>query len=170
LQTVQPEALRELDRVMQKVFSSNASLRASKVGGVKAAAKIMNFSSGDGEARIRKEILKEDKSLMQAIQDSMFVFETLLLSDDKSLQTLLRSVEDDLIILALKGTDDELKAKLFGCMSQRAAANIQDEMEALGPVRLTEVQEAQKQIIAVARRMSDEGSIVLAGRGGDDYV
>jgi flagellar motor switch protein FliG len=170
LQTVQPEALRELDRVMQKVFSSNASLRASKVGGVKAAAKIMNFSSGDGEARIMKEILKEDKALMQAIQDSMFVFETLLLSDDKSLQTLLRSVEDDLIILALKGTDDELKNKLFGCMSQRAAANIQDEMEALGPVRLTEVQEAQKQIIAVARRMSDEGSIVLAGRGGDDYV
>ncbi|MDA1135978.1 MAG: flagellar motor switch protein FliG [Proteobacteria bacterium] len=170
LQTVQPEALRELDRVMQKVFSSNASLRASKVGGVQAAAKIMNFSSQDGEARIMKDILKEDKSLMQAIQDSMFVFETLLLSDDKSLQTLLRNVENDLIILALKGADQELKDKLFGCMSQRAAANIQDEMEALGPVRLTEVQEAQKQIIAVARRMSDEGSIVLAGRGGDDYV
>ena len=170
LQTVQPEALRELDRVMQKVFSSNASLRASKVGGVQAAAKIMNFSSQDGEARIMKDILKEDKSLMQAIQDSMFVFETLLLSDDKSLQTLLRTVENDLIILALKGADQELRDKLFGCMSQRAAANIQDEMEALGPVRLTEVQEAQKQIIAVARRMSDEGSIVLAGRGGDDYV
>ena len=170
LQTVQPEALRELDRVMQKVFSSNASLRASKVGGVQAAAKIMNFSSQDGEARIMKDILKEDKSLMQAIQDSMFVFETLLLSDDKSLQTLLRNVENDLIILALKGADEELRNKLFGCMSQRAAANIQDEMEALGPVRLTEVQEAQKQIIAVARRMSDEGSIVLAGRGGDDYV
>ena len=170
LQTVQPEALVELDRVMQKVFSSNASLRASKVGGIQSAAKIMNFSSGDGEARIMKEILKEDKALMQAIQDSMFVFETLLLSDDKSLQTLLRAVEDDLIILALKGADEELKNKLFGCMSQRAAANIQDEMEALGPVRLTEVQEAQKQIIAVARQMSDEGSIVLAGRGGDDYV
>ena len=170
LQTVQPEALKELDRVMQKVFSSNASLRASKVGGVQAAAKIMNFSSQDGEARIMKDILKEDKSLMQAIQDSMFVFETLLLSDDKSLQTLLRSVENDLLILALKGADEELRNKLFGCMSQRAAANIQDEMEALGPVRLTEVQEAQKQIIAVARRMSDEGSIVLAGRGGDDYV
>ena len=170
LQTVQPEALQELDRVMQKVFSSNASLRASKVGGIPAAAKIMNFISGDGEAKIMKDILKEDKALMQAIQDSMFVFETLLLSDDKSLQTLLRAVEDDLIILALKGADQELKDKLFGCMSQRAAANIQDEMEALGPVRLTEVQEAQKQIIAVARRMSDEGSIVLAGRGGDDYV
>jgi len=159
-----------LIELCKRFFSSNASLRASKVGGVPAAAKIMNFISGDGEAKIMKDILKEDKALMQAIQDSMFVFETLLLSDDKSLQTLLRAVEDDLIILALKGADQELKDKLFGCMSQRAAANIQDEMEALGPVRLTEVQEAQKQIIAVARRMSDEGSIVLAGRGGDDYV
>tara|TARA_B100000579_G_scaffold86026_1_gene67310 strand:+ start:340 stop:1380 length:1041 start_codon:yes stop_codon:yes gene_type:complete len=170
LQTIQPEAVNELNRVMQKVFSSNASLRASKVGGVQAAAKIMNFCKQDMEGRIMKDILKEDKALMQGIQDNMFVFETLLLSDDKSLQTLLRAVEDDLIILALKGADEELRSKLFGCMSQRAAANIQDEMEALGPVRLTEVQEAQKQIIATARRMSDEGSIVLAGRGGDDYV
>ena len=170
LQTIQPEALTELNRVMQKVFSSNASLRASKVGGVQAAAKIMNFCKQDMEGRIMKDILKADKSLMQGIQDNMFVFETLLLSDDKSLQTLLRAVDDELIILALKGADDELRSKLFGCMSQRAAANIQDEMEALGPVRLTEVQEAQKQIIAIARRMSDEGSIVLAGRGGDDFV
>ena len=170
LQTIQPEAVNELNRVMQKVFSSNASLRASKVGGVQAAAKIMNFCKQDMEGRIMKDILKEDKALMQGIQDNMFVFETLLLSDDKSLQTLLRAVEDDLIILALKGADEELRSKLFGCMSQRAAANIQDEMEALGPVRLTEVQEAQKQIIATARRMSDEGSIVLAGRGGDDFV
>jgi flagellar motor switch protein FliG len=170
LQTIQPEALSELNRVMQKVFSSNASLRASKVGGVQAAAKIMNFCKQDMEGRIMKDILKADKALMQGIQDNMFVFETLLLSDDKSLQTLLRAVDDELIILALKGADDELRTKLFGCMSQRAAANIQDEMEALGPVRLTEVQEAQKQIIAIARRMSDEGSIVLAGRGGDDFV
>jgi len=170
LQTIQPEALSELNRVMQKVFSSNASLRASKVGGVQAAAKIMNFCKQDMEGRIMKDILKADKALMQGIQDNMFVFETLLLSDDKSLQTLLRAVDDELIILALKGADDELRSKLFGCMSQRAAAKIQDEMEALGPVRLTEVQEAQKQIIAIARRMSDEGSIVLAGRGGDDFV
>ncbi len=170
LQTIQPEALNELNRVMQKVFSSNASLRASKVGGVQAAAKIMNFCKQDMEGRIMKDILKEDKSVMQGIQDNMFVFETLLLSDDKSLQTLLRAVDDDLVVLAMKGADEELRTKLFGCMSQRAAANIQDEMEALGPVRLTEVQEAQKQIITIARRMSDEGTIVLAGRGGDDFV
>ena len=129
--------------------------------GVQAAAKIMNFCKQDMEGRIMKDILKADKALMQGIQDNMFVFETLLLSDDKSLQTLLRAVDDELIILALKGADDELRTKLFGCMSQRAAANIQDEMEALGPVRLTEVQEAQKQIIAIARRMSDEGQLFL---------
>ncbi|EJW21527.1 hypothetical protein IMCC14465_13230 [alpha proteobacterium IMCC14465] len=170
LETVQPDALRELEDVMQRKFKANTTLRASQVGGVKAAAKIMNFTNQNMEARIMKNIGKDDKILMQSIQESMFVFETLILSDDKSLQTLLRNVETELIVLALKGADDALRDKLFSCMSSRAAANIMDEMEALGPVRLAEVQEAQKQIIAVARRLSDEGTIVLAGRGGDDFV
>jgi len=100
----------------------------------------------------------------------MFVFENLMMADDKSLQTLLRSVDTEDLVLSLKGAEQALADKLFACMSTRAAANIQDEMEALGPVRLTEVQDAQKRIINVARRLSDEGSIVLAGRGGDDYV
>ena len=117
-----------------------------------------------------KDIAKGDKSLMVAIQESMFVFDNLIMSDDKSLQTLLRSVDTELLILALKGADEPLREKLFSCMSKRAAANIMDEMEALGPVRLTEVQAAQKDIINVARKMSDEGTIVLAGRGGDDFV
>ena len=170
LETVQPDALRELEDVMQRKFKANTTLRASQVGGVKAAAKIMNFTNQNMEARIMKNIGKDDKSLMQSIQESMFVFETLIMSDDKSLQTLLRNVEAELIVLALKGADEALRDKLFSCMSSRAAANIMDEMEALGPVRLAEVQEAQKQIIAVARRLSDEGTIVLAGRGGDDFV
>lgn len=170
LETVQPDALRELEAVMQRKFKANTTLRASQVGGVKAAAKIMNFTKQTMEARIMKVLGKDDKSLMQAIQESMFVFENLIMSDDKSLQTLLRSVDTEDLVLALKGADDQLREKLFACMSSRAAANIMDEMEALGPVRLTEVQEAQKTIINVARRLSDEGSIVLAGRGGDDFV
>ena len=170
LETVQPDALSELEDVIQRKFKANTTLRASQVGGVKAAAKIMNFTNQNMEARIMKHIGKDDKTLMQSIQESMFVFETLILSDDKSLQTLLRNVETELIVLALKGADEALRDKLFSCMSSRAAANIMDEMEALGPVRLAEVQEAQKQIIAVARRLSDEGTIVLAGRGGDDFV
>ena len=112
----------------------------------------------------------DDEDLMIAIQESMFVFDNLIMSDDKSLQTLLRSVDTEDLVLALKGADEPLRDKLFSCISSRAAANLQDEMEAPGPVRLTEVQEAQKRIINVARRMSDEGSIVLAGRGGDDFV
>ena len=117
-----------------------------------------------------REVRKDDKDLMQAIQDNMFVFDNLIKSDDRSLQTLLRSVENEQLILALKGADEALREKLLACMSTRAAANIRDEMEALGPVRLTDVQEAQKQIITVARRLSDEGTIVLAGRGGEQMV
>jgi flagellar motor switch protein FliG len=170
LKTVGPDALRELEDVMQRKFKANTSLRATQVGGVDAAARIMNFTQQVMEGRIMKDIAKGDKGLMLAIQESMFVFDTLIMSDDKSLQTLLRSVDTELLILALKGADEPLQEKLFSCMSKRAAANIMDEMEALGPVRLTEVQSAQKEIINVARRLSDEGSIVLAGRGGDDFV
>ena len=170
LQTVGPDALSELENVMQSKFKANASLRAAKVGGVDAAARIMNFTKQDMEQRIMKDISRNDRELMQAITESMFVFDNLILSDERSLQTLLRSVDNELLVLALKGADEPLREKLFSCMSSRAAANLQDEMEALGPVRLTEVQEAQKRIINVARRLSDEGSIVLAGRGGDDFV
>ena len=170
LEMVDPEALKELEKVMQRKFKANTSLRSSQVGGVKAAAKIMNFTKEAMEKRILTDVKKVDKDLMQAIQDNMFTFENLGMSDDRSLQTLLRSVETEDLILSLKGADEVLREKLFGCMSTRAAANIQDEMEALGPIRLTEVQNAQKRIIAVARKMSDEGTIVLAGRGGDEMV
>lgn len=170
LEMVDPEALKELEKVMQRKFKANTSLRSSQVGGVKAAAKIMNFTKEAMERRILSDVKKVDKDLMQAIQDNMFTFENLGMSDDRSLQTLLRSVETEDLILSLKGADEVLREKLFGCMSTRAAANIQDEMEALGPIRLTEVQNAQKRIIAVARKMSDEGTIVLAGRGGDEMV
>ena len=170
LQTVGPDALSELEKVMQSKFKANTSLRAAKVGGVDAAARIMNFTKQNMEQRIMKDISRNDRELMQAIQESMFVFDNLIMSDERSLQTLLRSVDNELLVLALKGADEPLREKLFSCMSKRAAANIMDEMEALDPVRLTEVQTAQKEIINVARRMSDEGTIVLAGRGGDDFV
>ena len=170
LETVQPDALGELERVMQLKFKTNTSLRASSVGGVKAAAGIMNFTKQNMEQRVIKSLGEKDRHLAKEIQESMFTFETLILMDDRSMQTLLRNVDQEILIIALKGTEDELKEKIFNCMSQRAAANIKDEMEVLGPIRLTEVQEAQKAVINVARTMSDEGTIVLAGRGGDDFV
>jgi flagellar motor switch protein FliG len=170
LETVDPEALRELEKVMQMKFKANTSLRSTKVGGVKAAAKIMNFTKANTEKRILGAIKRYDKDLMQSIQDNMFTFDNLGMSDDRSLQTLLRSLDTENLIMALKGAPAELQAKLFGCMSTRASANIKDEMEVLGPVRLTEVQAAQKIVIEIARKMSDEGTIVLAGRGGDEMV
>ena len=170
LETVQPDALAELERVMQLKFKTNTSLRASSVGGVKAAASIMNYTKQNMEQRVMKTLGEKNRNLAKEIQESMFTFDTLILMDDRSMQTLLRNVDQEILIIALKGTEDDLKDKIFASMSQRAAANIKDEMGVLGPIRLTEVQEAQKAVINVARTMSDEGTIVLAGRGGDDFV
>lgn len=170
LNTVQPEPLRDLEQVMQRKFKQSSTMRASQIGGIKAAARILNFTKTDMEQRIQRDLRKADKELMQSIEDNMFVFDNLVKSDDRSMQTLMREVATELLVLALKGADETLREKLLGCMSTRAAANIRDEMEAMGPVRLTEVQEAQKQIIAVARQMADAGTIVLAGRGGEQMV
>ena len=170
LETVDPNALKELEQVMISKFKANTNLRSSQVGGVAAASKIMNFTKETMEKRILGVIKKHDKDLMTAIQDNMFTFDNLIMSDERSLQTLLRATDPEDLIMALKGSDQNLQEKLFGCMSTRAAANLRDEMETLGPVRLTEVQDAQKNIIAVARKMSDDGTIVLAGRGGEEMV
>lgn len=170
LSSVTPEALRDLEQVLQREFKASTSSSASQIGGVRAAARIMNFTRSGVEARILRDIRKDDKDLMNAIQDNMFVFDNLGKSDDRSLQTLLRAIEPERLVLALKGADEVLRERLLSCMSVRAAAGIRDEMEALGPVRLTEVQEAQKQIVAVARQMADAGTIVLAGRGGEEMV
>jgi len=169
LDSVQPEAIEQLERVMQLQFQANTSLRASKIGGVKAAAKIMNFTQSATESRIMRNLQKLDKDLMTNIQENMFVFENLTAVDDKNLGILMRSIDPADLAVALKGADERLRDKILGCMSARAAASIIDEMEAKGPMRVTEVVEAQKRIVAVARKLSDAGTMVLAGRG-DDYV
>jgi len=169
LDSVQPEAIAQLERVMQLQFQANTSLRASKIGGVKAAAKIMNFTKTAIEQRIMRSLAKADKNLMTAIQDNMFTFDNLIAVDDKSMGTLLRSCDPDTLAIALKGADERLRDKMFGAMSSRAAASLKDEIESKGPMRITEVLEAQKKIIATARQLSDAGTIMLAGRG-DDYV
>lgn len=170
LGSVTPEALSDLEKVLQRKFKASSSSSASQIGGVRAAARIMNFMRTDAEVRILKDIRKDNKDLMVAIQDNMFVFDSLGKSDDRSLQTLMRSLEPEQLVLALKGADEVLRERLLGCMSVRAAAGIRDEMQALGPVRLSEVQEAQKRIVAKAREMADAGTIVLAGRGGEEMV
>ena len=171
LGTVTPEALADLEKVLQRQVQSVQQFQPRRrLVAVKAAARIMNFMRSDAEARILKDIRKDNKDLMTAIQDNMFVFDNLGKSDDRSLQTLLRAIDPEQLVLALKGADDVLRERLLSCMSLRAAAGIRDEMEALGPVRLSEVQEAQKRIVASAREMADAGTIVLAGRGGEEMV
>jgi flagellar motor switch protein FliG len=169
LETIQPEALDELEVIMKQQFSNNSAVKSSSVGGVVAAAKIMNFTKTEIEGAIMGSMESADEDLAQRIQDNMFVFENLVGIDNKSIQVLMRNVETDELMTALKGADEEVKDKFLENMSKRAAEMFLDDMEAKGPIRLSEAEEAQKQILRKARKLSDAGEIVLAGRG-DDFV
>lgn len=169
LETVQPSAMEELESIMQKQFASSSSAKSSSFGGVKAAAKIMNFVKVDLEASIMRGLEKVDPDMMQRIQDNMFMFENLSGVDNRAIQTLMRNVEPDMLMTALKGAPEFVRDKFFSNMSQRARLMFIDDMEAKGPLRVTDVEEAQKNVMRIARRLSDKGELVLAGRG-DDFV
>ena len=169
LETVQPSAMEELEAIMKKQFASNSSAKSSSFGGIKAAAKIMNFVKVDMETSIMKGLEQLDADLMMKIQDNMFTFENLGGVDNRAIQTLMRNVEPDLLMTALKGAPEYVKEKFFDNMSARARVMFIDEMEAKGPLRMTDVEEAQKKVIRIARKLSDAGELVLAGRG-DDFV
>ncbi|MGA0800046.1 MAG: flagellar motor switch protein FliG [Steroidobacteraceae bacterium] len=169
LETIQPTAMAELEAIMKQQFSSNSSLKSSSVGGVKAAAKIMNFVKTDIEQSMMKRLSEKDADLAQRIQDNMFAFENLSGCDNRSIQTLMRNVPSEQLMVALKGADELVKDKFLSNMSARARDMFVDEMEGRGPLRLSEVEEAQKQILRTARRLSDAGEMMLSGRGAD-YV
>ena len=170
LDTVQPEALYNLQEVLKRKFKENTAVKATKIGGVEAAAKIMNFSNSSTEQKVLQSMKETNSDLLTAIQDQMFVFENLSLSEERDLQVLLREVEENILILALKGADEILREKLLSCVSKKAAANIRDEIAIMGPVKLTEVRKAQKQIVTIARELSAEGKLVLAGTGGEEMI
>ena len=169
LETVQPSAMEELEAIMKKQFASNSSAKSSSFGGVKAAAKIMNFVKVELEGSIMKGLTDIDEDLTLRIQDNMFTFENLVSVDNRGIQTLMRAVEPDLLMIALKGAPDFVKQKFFDNMSSRARVMFIDDMEAKGPLRLTEVEEAQKKVMRLARKLSEAGELVLAGSG-DDFV
>lgn len=169
LDTVQPSAMQELEQIMKKQFSSNSSSASSSFGGVKAAAKILNFTKTTPLASIMKGVTALDGELAQQIQDNMFTFDNLVTCDNRSIQVLMRTIEPDLLMVGLKGADEPVKNKFFDNMSSRARSMFVDDMEAKGPMRLADVEEAQKQIMRIARKLADTGDIVLAG-GGDDFV
>lgn len=169
MEEVPRHAIEELDRVMQQRSSQSSGFKVAAMGGVRAAAEILNASQKETGEKIIEELDERDKELSEQIQENMFVFENLATLDDRGMQTLLRDVTSESLILALKGADDEIKDKVFNNMSKRAAELLRDDLDAKGPVRLSEVEEAQKEIVTTARRLADEGSLML-GTGGDEFV
>ena len=169
LESVQPDALKELNVVLEKQFSGKTTKPSTNIAGTKLAADIMNSLDKTIEAELMEAIKGTDEELGVRIQDLMFVFDNLREVDDRGIQALLREVSSEVLILALKGADDFLKEKIFGNMSKRAAELLRDDLEAKGPVRISEVEVAQKEILVIARRMSESGEIQL-GSGGDDMI
>lgn len=168
LETVQPAAMEELEAIMRKQFASRSSSATSSFGGVKAAAKIMNLTKVDLESVIMKGVESLDADLAQAIQDNMLTFADLGSVDNRAIQTLLRNIEPDLLMVALKGADEIVRDKFMSNMSERARAVFLDDMEAKGPMRLSDVEDAQKKIMRQARVLSEAGELMLAA--GDDFV
>lgn len=169
LEEVPQAALEELDEIVEQQFSRATGFKSAAIGGTKTAAEILNLVDSRFESEIMEALEKEDPELSQDIQDQMFVFENLLEVDDRGIQALAREVTSDVLVLALKGADADMREKIFRNMSKRAVEILQSDLEAKGPVRLSEVEEAQKEIVTAARRLADEGSLIL-GKGGEEYV
>jgi flagellar motor switch protein FliG len=170
LDGVQPAALRELNDVLTKLLSGNENIKKSSLGGVRAAAEILNFMSGEQEGSVMDNIKNYDNDMAQKIMDEMFVFDNIIDIDDRGIQLLLREVQSEMLIIALKGASQDLREKIFKNMSQRAGEMMREDLDSKGPVRLSEVEAQQKQILQIVRRLSDEGQIVLGGKGEDSFV
>jgi flagellar motor switch protein FliG len=171
LDGIQPQALQELNEVLSKVLAGGEKLKKATLGGTKATAEILNFLGAQIETPAVEAIREHDPELAQKILDQMFVFDDLLDLDDRGVQLLLREVQSESLIVALKGADQNLREKIFKNMSSRAAEMLREDLEAKGPVRISEVEAEQREILKIVRRLADEGQLQLGGKGGDDgYV
>jgi flagellar motor switch protein FliG len=162
---IQESALAELDRLMSKRSDSETAQRTASVGGTKTAADMINALDKGAEEHVLSYLREIDADMTQRIEELMFSFEVLLGIDDRAVQSILREVTNDMLIVALKGADAEIQEKIFKNMSKRASEMLREDMALKGPVRVSEVEAAQKEILAVVRRMVDEGAIVLPGKG-----
>ena len=171
LDGVKPVALRELNDVMNKLLTGNDSLKKKSMGGIKVAADIINFMSGDNETVVMEGLKSYDDDMAQKIMDEMFVFDDIIDIEDKAIQVILKEVQSDMLIIALKGTTEQMREKIFNNMSSRAAEMMKEDLEAKGPVKLSEVEAQQRKILQIVRRLADEGEIQLSSRGdGEQYV
>ncbi|MBZ0142275.1 MAG: flagellar motor switch protein FliG [Rhodocyclaceae bacterium] len=170
LDGVQPTALQELNDALTRILSGSANIKKTAMGGVRTAAEILNFVGTVHETAIIDNVREYDPDLAQKIIDEMFVFDNLIDVDDRGIQLLLREIQSESLILALKGANEAMREKVFKNMSQRAAEMLREDLESKGPVRLSEVEREQKEILKIARRLADEGQIQLGGKGEDQFV
>lgn len=170
LDGIQPSALRELNDVLTKLLSGSDNIKKSPMGGVRAAAEILNFMPSAQESSVIAGVKEHDAELAQQILDQMFVWENLLDLDDHAVQLLLREVQSESLILALKGSSEELRQKIFTNMSQRAAETLKEDLEAKGMVRVSEVEAQQREILKIVRRLADEGQVALGSKAEEAYV
>ncbi len=170
MDSVQPAAIKELDEIMEQQLTGSDSVKSSTVGGIESAANILNFLEGSLSEDLMESVNESDAELGQQIQDKMFVFADLSSVDDRGIQTLLREVATDQLLLALRGVEDALKEKIFSNMSKRASEMLRDDLEASPPAKLSEVEQAQKDILGIAKKLADSGEIMLGSGGGDELI
>ncbi|HEX7686739.1 MAG TPA: flagellar motor switch protein FliG [Burkholderiaceae bacterium] len=170
LDGIQPSALKDLNEVMSKVLAGGEKLKKASLGGVKTAAEIINLMGSSVETSALDYIREADNELAQKIMDNMFTFDDLNKLDDKGFQQLLKEVQSESLVIALKGATPELREKVFRNMSSRAAETLREDLESRGPVRVSEVESEQKEMLKIVRRLVDEGQIVLASGGADDFL
>ena len=170
LDGIQPMALKDLNDVMSKVLAGGDRMKKANLGGVKAAAEILNLLGSAIETSVLDFVRESDNDLAQKIMDNMFVFDDLVNLDDKGIQSLMKEVQSESLVIALKGATPELREKILKNMSTRAAETLREDLESRGPVKLSEVESEQKEMLKIVRRLADEGQIVLGGGGDDEYV
>ncbi len=170
LDGIHPSALRELNETIAKVLSGSDQISKAAMGGVRIAAEILNFVGSTSEAAILEAVRGVDDGIAQGIMDEMFVFENLMDVDDRGIQALLKEVQSESLVVALKGAPPDLRDKILRNMSTRAAEMLKEDLESRGPVRVSEVEAEQKEILKIVRRLADEGQIVLGGSGDDSFV
>lgn len=170
LDGVQPAALKELSDVLSQVLAGGDRMRKANLGGVKSAAEVLNLLGSAIETSVLDYIRETDAELAQKIMDSMFTFDDLMRVDDRGIQALLKEVQSESLLVALKGATDEMREKVFRNMSSRAAEMLREDLASRGPVRVSEVEAEQKEILQIARRLSDEGQLMLGGGGDGQFL
>jgi len=170
LHGIQPSALKDLNEVMGRVLAGGERTRKTTLGGVKAAAEMINLMGTSVETAVLDYIREADNDLAQKIMDNMFTFDDLAKVDDKGIQALLKEVQSESLVIALKGATPEMREKVFKNMSTRAAETLREDLESRGPVRVSEVEAEQKEMLKVVRRLADEGQIILSGGSDDDFL